>query len=95
MLRYDEQKIDRRENVANPEYSDYAFVRETTRIEITADAPEKSDAIELTTAVVVGADHIVIARGRDYGDVSPVRGVLRIAGGQTSEQAVDVVPVAG
>jgi transglutaminase-like putative cysteine protease len=48
-----------------------------------------------TNALVVGADHIVIARGRDYGDVSPVRGVLRIAGGQTSEQAVDVVPVTG
>ena len=38
-------------------------------------------------------DHIVIARGRDYGDVSPVRGILRIAGEQTSEQAVDVIPV--
>lgn len=46
-----------------------------------------------TNAVIVAADHVVIARGRDYGDVSPVRGVLRIAGGQTSEQSVDVVPV--
>ena len=46
-----------------------------------------------TNAVFVAADHVVIARGRDYGDVSPVRGVLRIAGGQTSEQSVDVVPV--
>jgi transglutaminase-like putative cysteine protease len=46
-----------------------------------------------TNAVVVAADHVVIARGRDYGDVSPVRGILRIAGGQTSEQSVDVVPV--
>ncbi len=46
-----------------------------------------------TNAVTVAADHVVIARGRDYGDVSPVRGVLRIAGGQTSEQSVDVVPV--
>ncbi len=46
-----------------------------------------------TNAVVVGTDHIVIARGRDYGDVSPVRGILRIAGDQTSEQAVDVIPV--
>jgi transglutaminase-like putative cysteine protease len=49
-----------------------------------------------TNALVVGADHIVVARGRDYGDVSPVRGVMRIAGGgQTTDQAVDVMPVAG
>ena len=46
-----------------------------------------------TNALIVGTDHIVIARGRDYGDVSPVRGILRIAGEQTSEQAVDVIPV--
>jgi transglutaminase-like putative cysteine protease len=46
-----------------------------------------------TNALLVGTDHIVVAQGRDYGDVSPVRGVLRIAGGQTSEHAVDVVPV--
>lgn len=47
-----------------------------------------------TNNTVVGLDHIVVARGRDYGDVSPVRGVLRIAGEQTTEQAVDVIPVA-
>lgn len=47
-----------------------------------------------TNAVMVGSDHVVIARGRDYGDVAPVKGVLRMTGGQTSEQAVDVLPVA-
>ena len=46
-----------------------------------------------TNAILAAADHIVVARGRDYGAVSPVRGVLRTAGGQTTEQAVDVVPV--
>ncbi len=46
-----------------------------------------------TNSVAVGADHIEIGRGRDYGDVSPVLGVLRIAGSHTTEQAVDVVPV--
>ncbi len=46
-----------------------------------------------TNAIIVGTDHIVIARGRDYGDVSPVKGVLKIAGEQKSEQAVDVIPV--
>lgn len=48
-----------------------------------------------TNALVVGSDHIEIARGRDYGDVAPVVGVLRISGAQTTEQAVDVLPVEG
>ncbi len=46
-----------------------------------------------TNALVVGVDHVEVARGRDYGDVAPVSGVLRISGAQTSEQAVDVLPV--
>jgi len=46
-----------------------------------------------TNACLVGADHVVIARGRDYGDVAPVAGVLRLAGGQVSGHAVDVVPL--
>ena len=46
-----------------------------------------------TNGIFAGADHIVVAYGRDYGDVAPVRGVVRIAGGQASGQAVDVVPV--
>lgn len=48
-----------------------------------------------TNAVAAGIDHVVVARGRDYGDVAPVKGVLRIAGEQTTEHAVDVVPVTG
>jgi transglutaminase-like putative cysteine protease len=47
-----------------------------------------------TNALVVGTDHIVVARGRDYADVAPVAGVLRTAGSQTSRQAVDVISVA-
>jgi transglutaminase-like putative cysteine protease len=46
-----------------------------------------------TNACPAGPDHIVVARGRDYGDVAPVKGVLRISGDQTTEHAVDVVPV--
>jgi transglutaminase-like putative cysteine protease len=46
-----------------------------------------------TNALLVATDHIVVARGRDYGDVAPVKGVLRISGEQKSEQAVDVLPV--
>lgn len=40
-----------------------------------------------------GADHIEVAWGRDYADVSPVRGMLRVAGAQRSRQAVDVIPL--
>ena len=47
-----------------------------------------------TNALLAGVDHILVARGRDYGDVAPVKGILRIAGDQTTEHAVDVVPVA-
>jgi transglutaminase-like putative cysteine protease len=48
-----------------------------------------------TNGVFVAADHIVIARGRDYSDVAPVKGVLRGSGGQRSSQAVDVIPRTG
>ena len=46
-----------------------------------------------TNAVLAGADHIVIGRGRDYSDVAPVRGVMRTSGNHWSHHAVDVVPV--
>jgi transglutaminase-like putative cysteine protease len=46
-----------------------------------------------TNALIVGTDHVLVARGRDYGDVAPVKGVLRIAGAQKTDHAVDVVPV--
>jgi transglutaminase-like putative cysteine protease len=46
-----------------------------------------------TNSLLVANDHIVIARGRDYSDVAPVKGVLRTSGSQTTEQSVDVVPL--
>ncbi len=46
-----------------------------------------------TNAQAAGTDHIVVARGRDYGDVAPVKGVLRMAGEQKTEHAVDVIPL--
>ncbi|MGD2131489.1 MAG: transglutaminase family protein [Maricaulaceae bacterium] len=46
-----------------------------------------------TNAVFVHDDHIVVARGRDYADVAPVKGVLKTAGAQSSEHAVDVITV--
>ena len=48
-----------------------------------------------TNAVGAGEDHIVVARGRDYSDVSPIKGSLRASGRQTGEQAVDVIPLPG
>ena len=45
-----------------------------------------------TNAMPAGTDHILVARGRDYGDVAPVKGMLRIAGDQKTEHAVDVIP---
>jgi transglutaminase-like putative cysteine protease len=46
-----------------------------------------------TNGIYAGVDHIVVAYGRDYGDVAPVRGIVRTAGSQTSAQSVDVIPV--
>lgn len=46
-----------------------------------------------TNAVFAGTDHILVARGRDFADVSPVRGTMRTSGDHTSVQQVDVIPV--
>jgi len=40
-----------------------------------------------------GTDHITVAHGRDYSDVAPIKGSLRISGGQKSTQSVDVIPL--
>lgn len=40
-----------------------------------------------------GTDYISVAYGRDYGDVAPVKGAIRTAGGQDSTQSVDVIPL--
>jgi transglutaminase-like putative cysteine protease len=41
-----------------------------------------------TNSIDAGEHHVIVARGREYGDVAPLRGVF--AGGATSEQRVDV-----
>ena len=41
----------------------------------------------------VGDEYILIARGRDYADVAPIKGVLRLSGNQSCTQAVDVIPI--
>ncbi|TNE77960.1 MAG: transglutaminase family protein [Gammaproteobacteria bacterium] len=46
-----------------------------------------------TNDMLAGTDHVVIARGRDYSDVAPIKGVMRTHGEHTSKQSVDVIPV--
>lgn len=47
-----------------------------------------------TNGMRASNDHITVGYGRDYGDVAPIVGVLKTAGGQAGTQAVDVIPVA-
>jgi transglutaminase-like putative cysteine protease len=46
-----------------------------------------------TNNILPGERHITVAWGRDFSDVSPLRGVTLGAGGQRLEVAVDVMPV--
>jgi len=46
-----------------------------------------------TNAIIAGRDHISIAHGRDYSDVSPIVGVLRTRGSHETTQSVDVIPI--
>lgn len=45
-----------------------------------------------TNAILAGNDHLVLATGRDYGDVAPIDGVILASGVQTLKVEVDVVP---
>lgn len=47
-----------------------------------------------TNGMRAGDDHITVGYGRDYSDVAPIVGIVKIAGGQAQKQSVDVVPVA-
>ena len=49
--------------------------------------------IDPTNAIDVGNDHIVLAVGRDFADVSPIYGVFRGSGAQELEVGVDVIPL--
>jgi transglutaminase-like putative cysteine protease len=46
-----------------------------------------------TNGMRAGDDHITVGYGRDYSDVAPIVGIVKIAGGQAAEQSVDVVPL--
>ncbi|WP_350494698.1 transglutaminase family protein [Roseiconus lacunae] len=49
--------------------------------------------LDPTNACLVSTDHIPICVGRDYGDVSPMRGVVLGGGTNTLKVSVDVAPV--
>jgi transglutaminase-like putative cysteine protease len=49
--------------------------------------------LDPTNAVVVADEHVILAVGRDYADVSPIDGVILGSGAQRLSVAVDVVPV--
>ena len=49
--------------------------------------------LDPTNAIAVVDDHIAVAVGRDYADVSPMDGVILGSGGQKLTIEVDVVPV--
>ncbi len=51
--------------------------------------------LDPTNDVLAGQDHILVARGRDYADVAPVKGIMRIAGAQRGGHSVDVIPLDG
>ena len=49
--------------------------------------------LDPTNDLVVSDGHVVLGWGRDYGDVSPVRGVILGGGEQTLSVGVDLEPV--
>jgi transglutaminase-like putative cysteine protease len=48
--------------------------------------------LDPTNAMMIGNDHITLAKGRDYADVSPIAGIILGSGEQDVEVRVDVVP---
>jgi transglutaminase-like putative cysteine protease len=51
--------------------------------------------VDPTNDVVPGDQHVTVAWGRDYGDVSPIMGVILGGGEHQIEVEVEVVPVPG
>jgi transglutaminase-like putative cysteine protease len=48
--------------------------------------------LDPTNDMLIGNDHIVLARGRDYADISPVTGIILGSREQDVDVQVDVVP---
>ncbi len=50
--------------------------------------------LDPTNNLVVSEEHITVAWGRDYSDVSPIKGAIFGGGAHTIDVAVDVIPAA-
>lgn len=50
--------------------------------------------LDPTNAIVVAEEHVVLAWGRDYGDISPIRGIILGGGAHTVDVGVDLEAVA-
>jgi transglutaminase-like putative cysteine protease len=48
--------------------------------------------LDPTNAMMIGDDHVVLAMGRDYSDISPVSGIILASGEQSVEVEVDIIP---
>jgi transglutaminase-like putative cysteine protease len=48
--------------------------------------------LDPTNSMMIGNDHIVLAKGRDYADISPVAGIILGSREQDVDVRVDVVP---
>jgi transglutaminase-like putative cysteine protease len=51
--------------------------------------------LDPTNDTIAGVDYVTLAWGRDYGDISPINGVIFGGGEHTVEVGVDVVPADG
>jgi len=47
VIHYREKKVDKRVNPVHPDYTDFAFVKESPVVEVTARAPDLNEAIEI------------------------------------------------
>jgi transglutaminase-like putative cysteine protease len=48
--------------------------------------------LDPTNDAIAGAEHVTLAWGRDYGDISPINGVIFGGGEHSIDVAVDVIP---
>lgn len=51
--------------------------------------------LDPTNGIAAGEDHLILAIGRDYSDVSPLDGVIVASGAHSLTVAVDVIPLPG
>jgi transglutaminase-like putative cysteine protease len=49
--------------------------------------------VDPTNGILPAEAHITVAYGRDYGDVSPIKGVFLGGGEHALDVSVDVVPI--